>query len=230
MIKSAIFDVDGTLLDSMKIWDDAGERYLSSVGKTAENGLSEKLCDMSLTEGAEYMKKQYALSFSTDEIVSGVLKIIEDFYFYEVGLKNDAKETIEELKKQKIKTFMFTGDNIKMIIATSSDKTHIKKAFERLGILKYFTDIVTCSQIGKGKTSPDIYLACADKLGTAPSETLVFEDAVFAAETAHKAGFKTVGVYDESSRNDKNRIKAVCDYYADSFEKAADWGHHLLSL
>ena len=112
----------------------------------------------------------------------------------------------------------------------SSDKTHIKKAFERLGILKYFTDIVTCSQIGKGKTSPDIYIACADKLGTAPSETLVFEDAVFAAETAHKAGFKTVGVYDESSRNDKNRIKAVCDYYADSFEKAADWGHHLLSL
>ena len=59
---------------------------------------------------------------------------------------------------------------------------------------------------------------------------LVFEDAVFAAETAHKAGFKTVGVYDESSRNDKNRIKAVCDYYADSFEKAADWGHHFLSL
>jgi len=163
---------------------------------------------MSLTEGAEYMKKQYALSFSTDEIVSGVLKIIEDFYFYEVGLKNNAKEILQFLE----------SNNIKMIIATSSDKTHIKKAFERLGILKYFTDIVTCSQIGKGKTSPDIYLACADKLGTAPSETLVFEDAVFAAETAHKAGFKTVGVYDESSRNDKNRIKAVCDYYADSFE------------
>ena len=93
MIKSAIFDVDGTLLDSMKIWDNAGE----SVGKTAENGLSEKLCDMSLTEGAKYMKKQYALSFSTDEIVSGVLKIIEDFYFYEVGLKNDAKEIIKFL-------------------------------------------------------------------------------------------------------------------------------------
>lgn len=149
-----------------------------------------------------------------------MLKIIEDFYFYEVGLKNGTKEILQFLE----------SNNIKMIIATSSDKTHIKKAFERLGILKYFTDIVTCSQIGKGKTSPDIYLACADKLGTAPSETLVFEDAVFAAETAHKAGFKTVGVYDESSRNDKNRIKAVCDYYADNFEKAADWGHHLLSL
>ena len=125
MIKSAIFDVDGTLLDSMKIWDDAGERYLSSVGKTAENGLSEKLCDMSLTEGAEYMKKQYALSFSTDEIVSGVLKIIEDFYFYEVGLKNGTKEILQFLE----------SNNIKMIIATSSDKTHIKRAFERLGIL-----------------------------------------------------------------------------------------------
>ena len=122
MIKSAIFDVDGTLLDSMKIWDDAGERYLSSVGKTAENGLSEKLCDMSLTEGAEYMKKQYALSFSTDEIVSGVLKIIEDFYFYEVGLKNDAKEILQFLE----------SNNIKMIIATSSDKTHIKRAFDFL--------------------------------------------------------------------------------------------------
>lgn len=148
MIKSAIFDVDGTLLDSMKIWDNAGERYLSSVGKTAENGLSEKLCDMSLTEGAEYMKKQYALSFSTDEIVSGVLKIIEDFYFYEVGLKNDAKEILQFLE----------SNNIKMIIATSSDKTHIKKAFERLGILKYFTDIVTCSQIGKAKQVPTFTL------------------------------------------------------------------------
>lgn len=148
MIKSAIFDVDGTLLDSMKIWDDAGERYLSSVGKTAENRLSEKLCDMSLTEGAEYMKKQYALSFSTDEIVSGVLKIIEDFYFYEVGFKNGTKEILQFLEL----------NNIKMIIATSSDKTHIKRAFERLGILKYFTDIVTCSQIGKGKTSPDFTL------------------------------------------------------------------------
>ena len=79
---------------------------------------------MSLTEGAEYMKKQYALSFSTDEIVSGVLKIIEDFYFYEVGLKNNAKEILQFLE----------SNNIKMIIATSSDKTHIKKAFERLGI------------------------------------------------------------------------------------------------
>lgn len=63
MIKSAIFDVDGTLLDSMKIWDDAGERYLSSVGKTAENGLSEKLCAMSLTEGAEYMKSSILFPF-----------------------------------------------------------------------------------------------------------------------------------------------------------------------
>ncbi len=220
MIKSAIFDVDGTLLDSMKIWDNAGERYLSSVGKKAENGLSKKLFKMSLTEGAEYIKKQYALPSSTDETVFGVLKIIEDFYLYEVGLKSGAKEILQFLK----------SNNIKMIIATSSDKTHIKKAFERLGISEYFTNIVTCSQIGKGKTSPDIYLACADKLGTSPSETLVFEDALFAAETAHKAGFKTVGVYDESSNNDKNRIKAVCDYYADSFEKAADWGHHLLSL
>ena len=112
MIKSAIFDVDGTLLDSMKIWDDAGERYLSSVGKTAENGLSEKLCDMSLTEGAEYMKKQYAPSFSTDEIVSGVLKIIEDFYFYEVGLKNGTKEILQFLE----------SNNIKMIIGLKSSK------------------------------------------------------------------------------------------------------------
>lgn len=220
MIKSAIFDVDGTLLDSMKIWDNAGERYLLSVGQKAENGLSQKLFNMSLSEGAEYMKKRYALPFLTDEIVSGVLKIIEDFYFYEVNLKSGAKEFLQFLK----------SNNIKMTVATSSDKTHIKKAFERLGISDYFTDIVTCSEIGKGKTSPDIYLACGKILGTAPSETLVFEDALFAVETAHKAGFRTVGVYDESSEKDKNRIKAVCDYYTDSFEKAADWGHHLLSL
>ena len=135
---------------------------------------------------------------------------------------------IDGLNMDDIATYV--RPNTRMTAKWSEVPEDIKNTFERLGILKYFTDIVTCSQIGKGKTRPDIYLACADKLGTAPSETLVFEDAVFAAETAHKAGFKTVGVYDESSRNDKNRIKAVCDYYADSFEKAADWGHHLLSL
>ena len=175
--------------------------------------------------------KQSALAVEVQTDMNGMSEAIGKNFVKIDSLFKEQGEVTTDIPYVEYPNFeSLTEHNIKMIIATSSDKTHIKKAFERLGILKYFTDIVTCSQIGKGKTSPDIYLACADKLGTAPSETLVFEDAVFAAETAHKAGFKTVGVYDESSRNDKNRIKAVCDYYADSFEKAADWGHHLLSL
>ena len=175
--------------------------------------------------------KQPALAVEVQTDMNGMSEAIGKNFVKIDSLFKEQGEVTTDIPYVEYPNFeSLTEHNIKMIIATSSDKTHIKKAFERLGILKYFTDIVTCSQIGKGKTSPDIYLACADKLGTAPSETLVFEDAVFAAETAHKAGFKTVGVYDESSRNDKSRIKAVCDYYADSFEKAADWGHHLLSL
>lgn len=220
MINGAIFDVDGTLLDSMKIWDEAAAKYLAVLGIAAEKNLAEILFDMSLDEGAHYLKNRYSLPFSEDKIKNGVLNVIENFYLYEARLKDGAKDILE----------FFNSNNINMIAATSSDKKQIQGAFKRLDILKFFKGIITCSEIGKGKTSPDIYIECSKIIGTKPNNTLVFEDALFALKTAKNAGFKTVAVFDESSKKDTSAIKGICSYYAESLEDAANWGHHLLSL
>lgn len=203
MIRGAIFDVDGTILDSMRIWDEVGARYLRSVGKTAEPDLEEKIFFMSLPEGAEYMRKHYGLDRECHEIIEGVLSQVEEFYYHEATLKEGAKEMLKQLYERKIP----------MITATSSRREHIEKAFERLGIKDFFLQVFTCEEAGAGKSKPDIFHMAAEKLGTIPEETYVFEDGLYAIETASKAGFKTVGIYDDVSCNDWERIKSTADFY-----------------
>ena len=220
MIKGAIFDVDGTILNSMGIWNDVGAIYLRKKNKIPKEGLGEILYSMSLTEGAKYMIDNYYLDNSVEEIIEGVLSIINDFYLHKVQTKNGVVNLLKFLRK----------NNIKMIVATSSDYNQIDKAFKRLKIRNFFIDILTCEKVGKSKSYPDIYLKFAEILGTKPEETLVFEDALFAIKTAEKANFKVVGVYDPAEMKNKNSIQSLVKYYIQDFSKVADWGHHLLSL
>lgn len=206
MIKGAIFDVDGTLLDSMGIWEDVGVRYLTRAGIAAEPGLGDILFPMSLEEGAAYVKRRYALPESEQEICSGVLEIVKDFYYQEAPLKEGALELLEELRQREIP----------MAVATSSDPDHIRAAFCRLEITGYFREIFTCSQVGAGKSSPLIYQKAAECLGTLPGETLVFEDALHAVQTARKAGFLVAGVYDSSSGQVQEEIRKWSDIYLNS--------------
>ena len=134
MIKGAIFDVDGTLLDSMEIWEDVGVRYLNSIGIEAEPDLGTVLFTMSIQEGAAYVKEHYHLSQEPEEIVQGVLDIISNYYKKTALLKSGAKELLEKLDKH----------NIPMTVASSNNKKEIEMAFERLGIAKYFDRIFTC--------------------------------------------------------------------------------------
>lgn len=203
MIKGAIFDVDGTLLDSMGIWEDVGVRYLKSIGKEPEANLSQILFPMSIEEGAAYVKEHYELPYAMDEIMEGVLSIVSDFYFYEVPLKKGVKELLEALEKK----------GILMVIATSSERLHIEKAFKRLEIDGYFQKIFTCTEVGESKSSPLIYRKAAEYLHTKPEETWVFEDALHALLTAKNAGFHTVAVYDEASEKDQEALKKEADVY-----------------
>lgn len=196
-IRGAVFDVDGTLLDSSAVWDDAGAKYLVSVGIEAEEGLGRRLFEMSLDEGAAYMKETYHMQQSTEEILEGVLQVVEDFYFYEAPLKEGAAEVIHQLAER----------GIPMVIASSSKKEHIEAALTRLGIGHHFRHIFTCSEVGIGKHDPKIFLEACQLLGTRPEETWVFEDGLYAMKTAVKAGFPVVGVYDEASRADWEKIQ-----------------------
>ncbi len=128
MIKGAIFDVDGTLLDSMGIWKDVGVRYLNSIGVEAEPDLGTILFTMSIQEGAQYVKEHYHLSQETDEIEQNVLDIISDYYKETAPLKSGAVELLEKLR----------NSNIPMTIASSNNKKEIEMAFERLEIFSVF--------------------------------------------------------------------------------------------
>ena len=203
MIKGAIFDVDGTLLDSMEIWEDVGVRYLNSIGIEAEPDLGTVLFTMSIQEGAAYVKEHYHLSQELEEIVQGVLDIISNYYKKTALLKSGAKELLEKLDKH----------NIPMTVASSNNKKEREMAFERLGIAKYFDRIITCEEVGAGKTKPDIYLRAAEYLGTRPEETVVFEDVIHAIRTAKQAGFQVVGIYDETSKDDQEEVRREADWY-----------------
>ena len=209
MIKGAIFDVDGTILDSMSIWDEAGSRYLRSKGIEAPSDLGDTLFAMTITEAAAYLKEKFALEETTDAIEKGVLDTVKDYYYEEAPLKNKVVEALEMLKNNKIP----------MAVASSSEKAHIEAAFQRLGIRKYFQAMYTCLEVGEGKSSPLMFEKACESIGTTPNETYVFEDALHAMRTAKNAGFRTVGIYDWYSRKEQEEIRKTADIYIESWEQ-----------
>ena len=208
MGKGAIFDADGTLIDSMPIWEDAGARFLAGLRIKAEEGLGDILFRMSLDEGAAYLKRAYKLGMTEEEVKKGVLGVIDDFYVNRVQPKAGAREFLKELSSR----------NIPMYVATSSTREHIRAAFERLGLYEYFDGMITCEEAGAGKQEPTIFLLAAQRMGLAPKDVFVFEDVIHAVRTAGRAGFVTVGVYEEASASDNEAMRAESSIYLHSLE------------
>lgn len=208
MIEGAIFDLDGTILDSMSIWDNAAEMFLSRMGIEAEAGLGKIMFSMSMIEGAEFLNNRYGLDMDADAILMGINYTIENFYYYQVQLKEGVEQFLKDMKQA----------GIKMVAATSSDRQVVERALKRLNVRNYFDRIFTCTEIGAGKVKPDIYLAAAEYMGTFPKDTWVFEDALHAIRTAKNAGFRTVGVYDASSMENLEEIKVISDIYLEKLD------------
>ncbi|MBP3898933.1 MAG: HAD family phosphatase [Mogibacterium sp.] len=202
-IKGVIFDVDGVLLDSMGIWTDLGARYLVSIGKTPEEGLAEILFSMSMEQGAEYLREHYSIGLTAEEIGTGLQDMLRDFYYYEVQAKPGAQQLLQAV----------SSAGIKITAATSSPREHIERALERNGLLSYVDRMFTNAEIGKSKHSPDIYDAAAGHMGTAPGETCVFEDSLYALRTAAAAGYHTVGVFDSKGESDQEGLRGSAEIY-----------------
>ena len=212
MMHYAIFDVDGTLLDSMFIWEEAVDRTLRQKGIVPEEGLIDAIMHMSMEEGAAYVKERYRLPESSEEILTGIVAVVEQFYREEAGFKKDVRALLDEFKNR----------NVKMVVATSGSAELAGAALERLGVRDYFLRIFSCGEIGAGKTQPDIFLKAAETLGSTPAETWVFEDAIHAVRTAKRCGFKVTAIYDESSKKDWEEIRSLGDVVleeADSYMK-----------
>ena len=138
MLKGIIFDVDGTLLNSMHIWNELGNRYLQTIGLEPEEGLASVLFPMSVEESSIYLKNRYKLSDPVDKIVKDTIVLIDDFYHYEAVPKNGLLPYLDWVRSREIP----------MVIATSGDREVLNKALARLEIADYFSGILTCSELG----------------------------------------------------------------------------------
>ena len=209
-LKGAIFDLDGTLLDSMPFWDNLGAEYLKRKGHNLTRNINETIKTMSLAQSARYFKNEYSIPGTEDEIVREIINLIESEYRLKAPLKASAIPFLERLY----------GNNVRMCIATATDHCLAKTALERLNAAKYFEFILTCTEAGTGKDSPEFFLKALELLKTSKAETMVFEDALHAIKSAKAAGFSVAAIYDKSSHEDREEIKSLADIYLNSFK---DW-------
>lgn len=206
MINGAIFDVDGTLFDSMFIWNTIGEDYLRTIGFEPKENLNETFKAMSLYQAACYYRSEYGVMLTENEIMDGINIMIENYYKDVVMLKKDAAEFLKHLKE----------NGVKLCIATATDKYLVEAALSHTGISEYFSEIFTCNSVKHSKDEPDIFREAMRHLGTDKSTTAVFEDALYAVKTAKKDGFLTVAIYDKYEK-EQNEVKALADYHMNDF-------------
>jgi HAD superfamily hydrolase (TIGR01509 family) len=205
-MKGAIFDLDGTLLDSMPIYDTAGGDTLRALGYTPRAGLYDALRTLSGNEVLEYFHREYDTRETIAELEAALDKQLERFYADTAPLKPGVARLLEALR----------GLGIPMAVATATRRIHVEAALERTGAAKYFSRIFTCPEENTGKREPTIFLRAAEFLGTAPGETYVFEDSLHAIKSAKSAGFYVVAFYDGSERNNQAGIRELADEYYDS--------------
>ncbi|MDY4104830.1 MAG: HAD family phosphatase [Oscillospiraceae bacterium] len=203
MIKGVIFDMDGTLLDTMYFWDKVGDTYLRQMGREPEPDLGKKMLSFSMRGGAEYLQSAYDLPLTAEEVQEGIRNVINNFYETTADFKPGARQFMERLKAL----------GIPMVLATATDRPQVEAAFRRLGVLEDFQCVLTCSEVGRDKTEPEIYFRAAECMGTRPEDTWVFEDTTHAAATVKRAGFRLAGVYDEASRGMQYDLRDLSDYY-----------------
>lgn len=203
----AIFDVDGTILDSMPWWEKADYISLEKLGITPTREIQENFAKQTLAETAVYISELDGGKITPKQARELVLATMLDAYKNEIELKPGIMQYLQNLKSR----------GVKMIIATSGEKRCVELAFARFGIADFFEGILTADDVGKGKNFPDIFLKAASMLGTTPSETVVYEDSLHAIQTAKAAGFVTVGIYDEFSKARWEEINSTADFAWEDF-------------
>ena len=207
MIKGAIFDFDGTLVDSMFIWDTFGEDYLKSFGIEPKENLAKTFETFTIEQAAEHYRNHYDIKLSVKEIVEGINNMVAEMYLKKVVLKPGISDFLKRLQSL----------GVRMCVATVTDRPIVEDVLKRLKIYEYFSEIFTCSEVGFGKESPEIYRRALKYLRTKKNETVVFEDVLHALKTAKNDGFKVAAVCD-SHESRQEEIKEISDYYITDFE------------
>ncbi|MGL5972378.1 MAG: HAD family hydrolase [Oscillospiraceae bacterium] len=196
-MKLAIFDLDGTLIDSMKVWRTVGYDFVvENCGVIPDQKLNSVLRTMSFPESAKFLTEKFNVDLSADEILHHWFSKIEYAYKNTIGLIDGVHDYLNKLKQE----------NIKMCIATACTKDLAEGICKRLKIYDFMEFLITVEEIGVNKDKPDIFLYCSEKYNLKPNECTVFEDSLHSIITAKKAGFNIVAVKDDDGDEDLNEI------------------------
>lgn len=208
-IECAIFDVDGTILDSMQVWEKVTREFCSSRGLEVTSEDEELFRNMTLEESMPYIKNKYNLSESAEELKSIFEMGIADEYKYNIKIKPHAEEVLRRFKAR----------GMRLCIATSTYKELCRAAFERLGIWELFDGIAVSEEVKVNKKNPDIYLLAAVRAGVSPEKCIVFEDITAGIKGAKKGGMFTCAVRDTSNEAFTRELKELADIYISDWEE-----------
>ena len=210
--KAVIFDLDGTLVDSMWMWEAIDVDYLARFGLDCPRNLQKEIEGMGFTETARYFKQRFGLKESLEEIKEAWIGMSIEKYRKEVFLKPGVREFLEYT----------AGKGILAGIATSNGQAMVDAVLDALDIRRYFKAVVTACEVAKGKPSPDIYLCVADRLQVKPSECAVFEDVPAGILAGKNAGMTVYAVEDDFSLDMKEEKQRLADYYIKDYNELLD--------
>lgn len=204
--KAVIFDLDGTLIDSMGIWLDVDKEYLIKRKIPVPDDLFEDVPEgNSFNEICQYFKDKFSLPDSIEEIGAEWIEMVGQHYKTDIKLNDGAEELIKFLYEQKVK----------MAIGTSNTKYLADTVLKANGVLHYFDSVVAgCEEI-KGKPYPDIFLKAAEELGIDSKDCLVIEDTIHGVRAAHKAKMDAFAIFDDNDTHDIENLKKEADFYAE---------------
>lgn len=213
-IKGGIFDMDGTLLDSMEVWDKVCNEYLIRKNITPEPGLADVFKKMTLPEAAVYYRENYGIRDSVHKICNDINHMVAFSYSHTVKPKDGALLYLKQLKRRGTSVF----------VATVTDASVAESAFENTGLIKYIDGIITTEMAGAPKTSPRVYEECLKRMNIEKKDSMVFEDSLHAIKTAANAGFPVTAVFDRSSEKEWNEIKKTASFSIRSFRELLNAG------
>ena len=207
-ITGAIFDFDGTVFDSMHIWKGVKFQFFDRIGLVLSEEEKKEFQGLFLLDAIDLAKKRYDLGFSDKELFDEFFTLIREKYLADTKPKNDIIEFLEKLK----------ANGVKMGIATATGEFALEAVLEKFNMRHYFSEIYSTYTVGASKTEPKVYDVVLEKLGTEKQTTWVFEDALYAAKTAKKAGYNVVGIYDKSEL-EQEELKELVDIYIHNYSE-----------
>ncbi len=210
--KGAIFDLDGTIANSLYVWKKVDIDFFGKRGLEIPDGYAEKIGSMSFNDAAKFTKEEYGFSESVDEIMAEWYDMAVNEYSFNVKPKPFAKEYIEYIKE----------NGVKIALCTASPKMLYEPFLKNNGMYDYFDAFVSGTEVSRGKEFPDIYLLASDRLKVKPYDCVVFEDIYKATIGAKSAGMRVFGVFDIASQKDADIIKQNVEKYINDFSEIYD--------